>query len=282
MRITLSLGFTLGIIFSLPDTLTESQKVTARLLGITDDEMVSRLRRINNLETPEISIIIPVYNGEKYIQKAINSAKAQNYDSFEIIIVNDGSTDKTHDILCGIEGIIYLIKPNGGTASALNCGIRNAKGQWIKWLSADDELYPNALKDMMSLASDKNTIYYTNYHIINEISNIIGEFIEPGHESKELWSFFFGNGSSSLIHRDVFSKCGVFDETLGHSEDYEFWLRATHVYGIQMKLIPTFTLKYRRHPDQLTNKVGGSLDSLIKNKVKKLCEVATGAGKPTI
>lgn len=272
----------MGTKFSAYDTLTESQKESAKRLGITEDEMLIKLRRINNLETPTVSVIIPVYNGEKYIKECIESAQKQTFGSFEIIVVDDGSTDSTLDIITKFDEITVLIKPNGGTASALNCGIRNAKGQWIKWLSADDVLYPDALKDLMGSVNDTHTIYYTNYHIIDGNSNQIGEFVEPGRDTNQLWSFFFGNGSSSMIHKSVFEKCGMFDESLGHSEDYEFWLRVTQVYGVGMKLVPVFTLKYRRHPDQLTNKVGGSLNSLIKNKIKKLCENTASTGIATV
>ena len=272
----------MGTAFSLPDTLTESQKRKAKLLGITEDEMIARLRRINNMETPTVSIIIPVYNGEKYIRECVQSCLNQTYDSYEIIVIDDGSTDNTLNILCEFDFITVLIKPNSGTASALNTGIKNAKGQWIKWLSADDVLYPDAIENMMKSVSDDNTIYYTNYHIIDSDSNITGQFVEPNRDTNQLWSLFFGNGSSSMIHRKVFEKCGNFDDSLAHSEDYEFWLRATQVYGVKMELIPFFSLKYRRHPDQLTNRVGGSLDSLIKNKIKSLIETTSSEGQPTV
>lgn len=271
----------MGTAFSLPDTLTESQMRKAKQLGLTYDEMVARLRRINNMETPQVSIIIPVYNGAKYIKECVESCLNQTYDSYEIIVIDDGSTDETLNILCGFDYITVLIKPNGGTASALNTGIKNAKGKWIKWVSADDVLYPNTIEEMMKSVNDDFTIYYTNYHIIDSDSNITGQFIEPDRDTNQLWSLFFGNGSSSMIHKNVFDKCGFFDDSLPHSEDYEFWLRATQVYGVRMKLLPFFSLKYRRHPDQLTNKVGGSLDSLIKNKVKSLCENTTRAGQST-
>lgn len=272
----------MGIRFSNTDTLTESQRWEAKSLGITEAEMIRRMKVLQNQATHIISVIIPVYNGEKYIKQAIESVQKQTFTNYEIIVVDDGSTDSTLDIITQIEGITVLIKPNGGTASALNCGIRNAKGDWIKWLSADDVMYPNCLQLLMNNIQEKDRIYYTNYDIIDQNNNSIGVFVEPKRDESELWGFFFGNGSSSLIHKSVFEKCGVFDESLGHSEDYEFWLRATQVYGVKMQLIPEMTIRYRRHPDQLTNKVGGSLDSLIKNKIKRLCETPVSERQPEI
>lgn len=268
----------MGIMFSADLTLTESQREKARRLGITDDEMLHRILKLQNRLNCEISVIIPVYNGEKYIKECIESAQKQTFSSYEIIVVDDGSTDTTLDTITKFENITVLIKPNGGTASALNCGIRNAKGQWIKWLSADDVMKPDCLEKLFENLKETDRIYYTNYEIIDENGNFVKNFIEPIRKEPELWSFFFGNGSSSIIHKSVFEKCGMFDEDLGHSEDYEFWLRATQAYGVKMQLIPEVTIQYRRHPDQLTNKVGGSLDSLIKNKIKKLCENTTGKG----
>lgn len=250
--------------------LTKAEMRQAQVENISYEEMRNRLAEPpEDYHAKEISVIIPVYNCEKYIEKCIESVKAQTYTNYEIIVVDDGSTDSTLKHLCKYDGITVLIKPNGGTGSALNTGIRNAKGSWIKWLSADDELYPTALADMMEYAKDDNTMYYSHYDIIDENSNVIGQFVEPERNTEQLWSFFFGNGSSSLIHKKVFEKCGLFDE-LKHSEDYEFWLRVTHVYGVKMSLVPKFTLKYRRHSEQLTNRVGGSLDYEIKEKIKAL------------
>jgi len=82
-----------------------------------------------------ISIIIPVYNCERYIAEAIESALNQTWEDKEIIVIDDGSTDGTAEIAKSYK-VIYIYKPNGGTGSALNMGIKLARGDWIKWLSA--------------------------------------------------------------------------------------------------------------------------------------------------
>lgn len=229
-----------------------------------------------------VSIIIPVFNGIKYIRNAVYSAlDQQGFRDFEVIAVDDGSTDDTTGALALIQSMnedrlrVYRQEKNAGPASALNIGIKNAKGDFIKWLSADDMLYPYSLKRMMDYISKlepeeiKNTIFYTHYRIIDENGNFKRDLKEPGHPESYLWERFFGNGSSSLIHKNVFEKCGLFDEGLLHSEDYEFWLRATQIYGVKMHLIPEFLLMYRNHPDQLTHKVGGTLDNVIKEKIRE-------------
>lgn len=221
-----------------------------------------------------VSIIIPVYNGEKYLDEAIQSAIRQTYQDIEIIVVDDGSTDLSDSIARTYEQefpVTVVSKSNGGTASALNMGIKLANGKWIKWLSADDVLLPDAIENMMNVAGYGlylNTIYYTNYHIIDENGKHLRDYIEP-EDPPDIWKRFYGNGSTSLIHRELFNICGLFDERLPHSEDYEFWLRATQLFNVKLELIPIFTINYRMHPDQLTNKVGGKLDRSIKDSIRK-------------
>ena len=88
---------------------------------------------------PKVSIIIPVYNGEKYVKSAIQSALKQTYKNIEIIVVNDGSTDNTDKVVQQFKNkIIYLKKENGGVSSALNLGLLYMTGDYFSWLSHDD------------------------------------------------------------------------------------------------------------------------------------------------
>lgn len=239
-----------------------------------------------------ISVIIPTYNMARFVCEAIDSVIDQTYKNIELIIVDDGSTDKTHDIIMrryekemneSKSRFAIIKKENGGTASALNEGIKQATGDYIKWLSADDILYPTAIQDMIwfgiedHAAQAKNAIFYTDYDIVDEGGNQIGEFLEPKErESKdlaakvdELFQKFYGNGSTSLIHKNVFTKCGLFDDGLPHSEDYEFWLRASAVFHIDLIHIPIKSLKYRRHPGQLTATIGGQLNDKIRAAIRQ-------------
>ena len=96
---------------------------------------------------PKISVIIPVYNGQNYLREAIDSVFTQTYKNYEMIVVDDGSTDKTWEMIQSYGSHLYGIqKENGGVASALNCGIRHASGEYIAWLSHDDLFLPNKLE----------------------------------------------------------------------------------------------------------------------------------------
>jgi glycosyltransferase involved in cell wall biosynthesis len=225
-----------------------------------------------------VSIIIPTFNQGKYLRECIVSALNQDIsqNKVEVIVVNDGSSDDTSDICMEFaDRIKYVYKQNGGTASALNAGITMAKGEYIHWLSSDDVMLDNAINHMLHWIDENdrgnapNTIYYTNYHVIDDRGLFLRDFKEPGHPESKLWDFFFGNGSTTLIHREIFEKIGDFDSGLPHSEDYEFWLRATMLHDINMRLIPLFTINYRNHSEQLTNKVGGSLDKAIKIAIRE-------------
>lgn len=229
----------------------------------------------------KISIVIPVYNGEKYLRECIESSLNQTYKDIEIIAVNDGSTDRSLEILNEYSDKIKIItKENGGTASALNAGIAIMQGEWFKWLSADDVLYPNAIEELV-IVGDKikdktKNILYSHYDIIDHDGKIVREMIEPDYSSLSQFDFnimlldhFIGNGSSSLIHKSIIEKFGGFNEELGFKEDYELWLRDCIEHNCRLHLVPKKLIKYRVHQTQLSKK--NYVDSLEKtNTIKKI------------
>ncbi len=225
----------------------------------------------------KVSIVIPVYNTEEYLDDCIRSALNQTYHDTEVIAVNDGSKDNSLKILERYSDKIKIIsKVNGGTASALNVGIKNMSGQWFKWLSADDLLYPTAIEELVNVAeksrNKENTIFYSNYDIIDPNGNVIKQFIEPDYNNLDQFEFntilldhYIGNGITSLIHKSAFDRFGVFDETIGFQEDYELWMRYCLQYNCRMHVIPKILAKYRVHQNQLTSKkVGESLKNADK------------------
>ncbi len=229
----------------------------------------------------KVSIVVPIYNAQEFLQECLESALNQTYHEVEIIAVDDGSTDNSASILKKYSNKIKIItKENGGTASALNYGINSMTGTWFKWLSADDVLYPNALEEMISESSrieDKeNIIFYSNYDIINSDGKIIDKFIEPNYNELEsfqqhviLLDHYFGNGTTSMIHRSAIERYGLFDETIGYKEDYELWLRYCVLHNCRLHLIPKTLAKYRVHQKQLTKeKVVISLSQT--NKIQKI------------
>lgn len=230
----------------------------------------------------KVSIVVPVYNTEKYLEECIESCLRQTYQNIEIIAVDDGSTDGSAKILEKFSKQIKVIrKENGGTPSALNAGIKSMGGEWFKWLSADDALYENAIEALVREAESqgepgKSCIFYSSYDIIDENSHVVGEFIEPNYNNLNslqrntiLLDHYFGNGSTSLIHKSVFERFGIFDESIGYKEDYEFWMRCCLIHDCNLFLIPQKLAKYRVHPTQLTRtRVRQNLERV--NSIKNL------------
>lgn len=225
----------------------------------------------------KVSIVIPVYNAESYLTDCIESALNQNYPNIEVIAVDDGSKDNSLKILERYSNRIKIItKQNGGTASALNVGIKNMNGQWFKWLSADDLLYPSAIEELVNVAekleNKENTIFYSNYDIIDSNGNTVKQFIEPNYNDLDQFEFntilldhYIGNGTTSLIHKSALDRYGLFDETIGFQEDYELWMRYCLQYNCRLHVIPKILAKYRVHQNQLTSKkIGESLKNADK------------------
>ena len=208
---------------------------------------------------PKVSIIIPVYNGEKYLKRAIDSALNQTYDNTEIIVVNDGSIDGTEEIIKSFgDKIKYYSKKNGGVSSALNLGINKMTGEYFSWLSHDDEYYPNKIERevaTLNLLEDKDTIIYSNYETINENGKVLSTLIHD-HERLQKYpeiAILKGciNGLTLLIPKKAFEKCGVFNEKLQCTQDYDKWL--DFIKKFRFYHIPDILTKTRIHSEQTTN-----------------------------
>jgi hypothetical protein len=225
-----------------------------------------------------VSIVIPTYNRADLLPQAIDSALHQTYGNVEVLVVDDGSIDRTPEVCRRYAGQVkYVRKENGGTGSALNVGIQKMRGEWFKWLSSDDYLQPEAVELLLRRAHETNAkIVYSSYMLVDERGQLIGFHLE--HEmsfltfAAELAKQHVGHGSSILIHRSVLEKVGLFDETLKAGEDYDFWLRACLIHRFKFDCVTAFILNYRRHKGQLTASV--KEDALnnaiaIRNRVLK-------------
>jgi len=215
-----------------------------------------------NKEKEKVSIIIPAYNRESTIEETILSALNQTYPNVEVIVIDDGSTDKTKEICKDFgDKVIYYYKQNGGISSALNFGIKKMNGEWFKWLSSDDVLTRDAIEKLMKVSVETGgQIIYSDHEIIDENSNFVRTFREPIYKdyyefASKIWIRYIGNASSVLIHKSCFETVGFFDESLRFGEDYEWWLRACLVYGYRFFHLQEPIVKYRIHSKQLTMKI---------------------------
>lgn len=214
------------------------------------------------MKNPKVSVVIPVYNGEDYIKDAIDSALNQTYENIEVIVIDDGSTDKTHEI-CKNYGnkIKYYKKENGGVASALNYGIEKMKGEYFSWLSHDDVYYPNKILEQVEFLSkidNKNVILFSDFDLIDENSTVISSVEFSSLHSidllnKYIYPVLVGavNGCTTLISKEILEK-EKFDESLKTSNDYDMWLRIFKKY--KSYYLPISLTKYRIHDKQDTKR----------------------------
>ena len=218
------------------------------------------------MQSPKVSVIIPVYNGSNYLSNAIDCALNQTYKNIEVIVVNDGSTDegKTEKIALSYgDKIRYFCKVNGGVSSALNYGIEKMTGQYFSWLSHDDVYSPNKIKDSIELlhshnAIGKKTVAFTQGYFIDTQGVKISDFQQYFDEQK----IYSGldvikimtkkgtlNGCCMLIPREAFLDAGYFNEDLRYSQDslmwYKFFLAG---YSLISDNLPN--VMYRLHRNQ--------------------------------
>ena len=209
------------------------------------------------MNSPKVSIIIPVYNGEKYLEEAIRSALNQTYKNIEIIVINDGSTDNTEKICLEYKDKIkYYRKENGGVSTVLNMALEKMTGDYFSWLSHDDYYYPNKVEEEVKELIDDNTILMSDYGLIDEngycYNKVIlsHEVVEMHHEFALLKGYI--NGITLLIPKKAFDECGKFDESLRCGQDYEMWFRML-LKGYKFKHIPKVLASTRIHSNQVTN-----------------------------
>jgi glycosyltransferase involved in cell wall biosynthesis len=216
---------------------------------------------------PLYSVIIPVYNGEKYLKDAILSVSNQTFRNFECIIVDDGSFNSSYveEILDTLRDsrFKYISKNNGGVASALNLGIKESRGQYIAWLSHDDMWLPNKL-DIQRQHLNANFIICTNYQVIDSSNRLLFKTdFRNEHEVRsglDLIHRGLIHGCSTILPRNVFERVGEFNERLLYTQDYDYWLRAITL-DVQFMFLDAVTLSARVHLEQ----TGRIADTRVEN-----------------
>lgn len=205
---------------------------------------------------PLISIILPVYNGDKYLEEAIASCLNQTFDDFELIIVNDCSTDNSMGIIKEWEikdSRIVVINndQNKKLPASLNIGHKRAQGNYITWTSDDNLLKEDFLESLLNeILAGKGDIIFSDYDIIWEDGAV-----KRSHSTGPVQNLIFGNviGASFLYRKEVYHLLGGYNENLFLVEDYHFFLKAClkfRFYHLEKNIY-----KYRLHKTSLTGEV---------------------------
>lgn len=188
-----------------------------------------------------VSVVITCYNYGKYLSQAIDSVLRQTSPCLEVIVVNDGSTDNTDEVMAqfeGIEHIKYIKQHNAGQANAKNTGIRHARGEFIAFLDADDVWCEEKLeKQMECFKNNRVGVVYCRARYLDDSNEefsyeMTAPYLQPRRGSVTQWLVFdnFVQFSSTIVRKDCFERFGTFDENLKMGIDWDLWLRISTAY----------------------------------------------------
>jgi glycosyltransferase involved in cell wall biosynthesis len=205
---------------------------------------------------PRISVIIPTYNRADLVGETIESVLRQTFDDFEIIIVDDGSTDATKEVVRRFDGSIkYLYQENHGRCYARNKGFEASSGDYVCFLDSDDVLNPRMIERQVSLLESKSDLgfVYSDYQFINRAGEILPKpEIYSAHPLRrgKIFQFlicldFIPSPSAVLARRGCINATGLFDPSLNNAEDWDWLLRMTSVY--ETDYVPEPLCLIRKH-----------------------------------
>ena len=223
---------------------------------------------------PELTVIIPTFNRAYTLRRAIDSVLAQTVTSLEIMVVDDGSTDGTAQLIARYyPDVIYIYQCNQGVSVARNCGIERAQGRYIAFLDSDDAWVSNKLALQLAALSE-----HADYKVChsNEIWYRLGVRVNEKVKHRKSGGWIFQSclplcvisPSSVVIEKKLLNQLGRFDPELPACEDYDLWLRLCAVQPV-LYLSQALTLKYGGHEDQLSTKYWG----MDRFRIKSLCKI---------
>lgn len=224
-----------------------------------------------------VSVIIPTYNRSKMLEKAVDSVLSQTWRDFELIVVDDGSTDDTAKMIAGKnKEIVYLYQENCGAAAARNAGILAAKGNLLAFLDSDDFF------DKKKLASQVAAMQAHPSYLVSHTQELWyrrGKFLNQKKKHRKDEGYIFARclelcavGMSTIMaRRELFDKVGSFDETLPCCEDYDLWLRVSVTYPFLLVDAP-LTIKAGGRADQLSVQYRVGMDKFRIQSITKLLE----------
>ena len=241
-------------------------------------------RKIYDSTKPLVTVIVPAYNAERFIARTLRSVLAQTYKNLEVIVVDDGSTDNTANIINAIaktdRRVIFLQQSNAGVAAARNRAIANAAGEFIAPIDADDIWYEENIEmQVKQMQTDSRVGLVYSWSVdIDENDALSGGFCAAKIEGEVyktlLCHNFIGNSSASLIRRSCLEEatynCQMKLQNAQGCEDWELYLRIAEKY--QFKVVPQFSIGYRKLSDSMSGdyeQMARSHDLILQTARKK-------------
>lgn len=229
---------------------------------------------------PLVSVIIPTYNRAGMLVNAVESVLEQTFRDFELIVVDDGSTDKTGEMIKKYSGKVrYFAKKNGGVASARNLGLKKAGGELVAWLDDDDFFCPQKIEKQVAyfkrhtwagLAYTGHVTIDVKSHRVSKSYTVPPLFEDCNSLRKALLRQCFFANSTVMMKRECFDIAGPFDESLGHTVDYDMWLRTAAFY--RFGCVPEVLSGYGWHGKQISIRRNRGILPTLRNKARELYE----------
>ncbi|MDB6025595.1 MAG: glycosyltransferase family protein [Verrucomicrobiales bacterium] len=218
------------------------------------------LEQSSDERLPGVSVTISAYNYAKFLPEAIESVLAQDYPEFELIVVDDGSTDNTSEVVARYgEKVRYVHQKNAGLSAARNTGIKTARYDFISFLDADDHFQPTMLRKIMEafvkLSRDFAVVACGTSYMDITGRDLETKSLERKSTPEELTcrDFILKNCCSAdavVVRKSAFAECGDYDTTLRSSEDRDMWIRISA--RKRFYVIPERLLRVRRHPNSMS------------------------------
>jgi glycosyltransferase involved in cell wall biosynthesis len=209
---------------------------------------------------PKVSVVIPAYNAMTYLPETVKSVLQQTFTDYEVLIINDGSSDQIVEWVSQVTDprVRIVSQQNQGVSAARNTGIAQAQGEYIAFLDADDLWEPTKLEKQLRCLEANPSV-----GLVYTWTALIDQFGQPtrrvwvSHVEGKVWEQIvvddmISNGSSPMVLRRCFETAGVFDPNISSSEDRDMWTRIAAHYPFAV--VKEFLTLYRRHPHNTTNK----------------------------
>lgn len=225
-------------------------------------------------DSPLATIIIPVFNGGRFLAAALESCLAQDYDPIEVIVVDDGSTDNSAEIAGSYEDVRYLHQSNRGPAAARNTGLGEARGRLIAFLDSDDVMLPNKI----SVQAEHLRVHPETGCVLARQELVVDPGVAPprwmmGPQAPDAVAI------SMLVLREVFTTVGPFDPSFRVHEDVE-WLMRARAAGIGIDMLPDVLLRRRVHGNNLSYQAPLIRAEMLRATRQTIGARRRGAGGP--
>lgn len=220
------------------------------------------------MSTKIVSVIIPCYNGAPFLPEAIESTITQTIPPFEVIVVDDGSTDNTEEVVARYPEVRYIRQENQGASIARNTGLSKSQGEYLIFLDHDDRLLPQAIEvGVNSLRAHPDCGFVFGFsRTIGTDGVILTEAQEARIESANYQLILSGRSlappATVMFRRTVFDAVGGFDSTFDPAEDYEFYLRVARTFPIYCH--NQVVVEYRRHDNNLSGNIPRILEATLR------------------